>query len=196
MRFTGVGGFFSMSTEFIRRALPLTVSQIDGEGAASVFQRIAARNGYADPADLSCATGVSGDRLKRGFEAEVRAVAELGDLCPNALARWTFIATLPTQFRLGVEEFSISRFKRISNRFCPLCLMQDRETDPEWGGAHRTFWYVFQMRACPDHNVLLVSAATRNEMNMHTNIHRFVREVDLASFELETVRPSGLERYF
>lgn len=144
--------------------------------------------------------GTSFPRIVHGEPGALRALSETCYLDCDALADGAFVRVSKFEFRHRGQHFTRAALTRAELRVCPLCIRKDLATD---SGDRRTriysraCWNIAAVRACPTHNVELVTVSNEAHASQtHDFATRIAKALPvLGSLPLKAAPHSRSEAY-
>ena len=98
--------------------------------------------------------------LASGERDTVLRLCEIAGQDPAPVLRNTIAATGKRRYRLRDEDISVAFTTGPVTRYCPLCVKEDRASEPRPGAGlrHRIAWRLAPVRTCARHGLALVEA--------------------------------------
>lgn len=173
-----------------------------GESLASHSSRLAAACGYSEARSFATDHRFTFQGLANGNPDDLAVYSDLLDvslksLSPGGISRDGTVVELPGGNRLWYTQMEQSRI-----RFCPFCV---REDEHEAGGRRgfrsfgRMAWQILPFRACPRHDVRLITGAPVENHKFYrdfaANLRREISLLDRKMADAEKALPDRLQRY-
>lgn len=141
--------------------LPLTVLLGPCEPMLSVVSRLAGANGSPSMSEFLQDMGIEVRRALKNDLAVVQHVAELGDVDPKLLTRFTPVMRDGGLATLNGESLRTADLVQDRIRYCTACIREHAATAPsapERSLALQAAWLVRHLRTCPAHDLPLLEA--------------------------------------
>jgi len=176
-----------------RKALPLSVPNVDGECATSLAARLAKRNGVPRFSTFCTDLGVDYFDLCTGSPYEIQKIAELAGQEPGPLLRHTPRIIEDDWFKLGNERIKFTAFSRTRPRICPVCFREASEG--KQSAFQRGVWQLTSVRTCHLHGCLLQEFHTSSDNKGVFDFARFMTSNQCAHPEFVKDHHRSLEEY-
>ncbi|APZ52943.1 TniQ protein [Salipiger abyssi] len=137
------------------KRLPLRVTCIPGETAASFASRLARRNGVRRLVTFCSDVGIDYSQLMNGAPAEIERLATLGGADHRILQFWSPRLMGDGWFELGCAHLKFTCLQRTNARVCPVCISEARQQRERASGIHLGLWQLESIRTCHLHGCLL-----------------------------------------